>query len=394
MKKIILIIIYSFFWKNFLKIFIGLKYVNEKTLKNKKQFILIANHNSHMDTMAIMSAIPSRYIHRVHPIAARDFFGGSLFKKILMRYLVKATLILSDRDDTNNDHIDTDGLNAGFLPIEIDTINFSGPVFKKVDNRLMSLELIRNGMTDAVMFDSNGNNILPARILYKKNILALRGSFRPVTKVNIDMFEKSLEIFQKENNVDFKNTEVIFEITLSNLSASGEIDESDFMDRARLLCSLGHTVMISKFKEYYKLVDYFSNYTSEQVGLTIGVNNFVDIFDENYYNDLSGGILEAFGKMFHNNLKVYLYPMKNQETNEIINSNNLILHPRMKEFYKFFKYNGKIVDIFDFESKHLSIFSRDILEKIKKGENGWEEKLPEGISDLITKQKMFGYKKK
>ena len=107
MKKIILIIIYSFFWKNFLKIFIGLKYVNEKTLKNKKQFILIANHNSHMDTMAIMSAIPSRYIHKVHPIAARDFFGGSLFKKILMRYLVNATLIQRDREDPNNDPIDS-----------------------------------------------------------------------------------------------------------------------------------------------------------------------------------------------------------------------------------------------------------------------------------------------
>ena len=107
MKKIILIIIYSFFWKNFLKFFIGLKYVNQKTLKNKKQFILIANHNSHMDTMAIMSAIPSRYIHKVHPIAARDFFGGSLFKKILMRYLVNATLIQRDRDDPNNDPIDS-----------------------------------------------------------------------------------------------------------------------------------------------------------------------------------------------------------------------------------------------------------------------------------------------
>ena len=107
MKKIILIIIYSIFWKNFLKIFIGLKYVNEETLKNKKQFILIANHNSHMDTMAIMSAIPSRYIHKVHPIAARDFFGGSLFKKILMRYLVNATLIQRDRDDPNNDPIDS-----------------------------------------------------------------------------------------------------------------------------------------------------------------------------------------------------------------------------------------------------------------------------------------------
>ena len=107
MKKIILIIIYSIFWKNFLKVFIGLKYVNEKTLKNKKQFILIANHNSHMDTMAIMSAVPSRYIHKVHPIAARDFFGGSLFKKILMRYLVNATLIQRDREDPENDPIDS-----------------------------------------------------------------------------------------------------------------------------------------------------------------------------------------------------------------------------------------------------------------------------------------------
>ena len=107
MKKIILIIIYSFFWKNFLKIFIGLKYINEKSLRNKKQFILIANHNSHMDTMAIMSAIPSKYIHKVHPIAARDFFGGSLFKKILMRYLVNATLIKRDREDPNNDPIDS-----------------------------------------------------------------------------------------------------------------------------------------------------------------------------------------------------------------------------------------------------------------------------------------------
>ncbi|MBT7676396.1 MAG: TonB-dependent receptor, partial [Flavobacteriaceae bacterium] len=233
------------------------------------------------------------------------------------------------------DHIDHDA-------IEIDTINFSGPIFKNVDNRLMSLQLIRNGMTDAVMFDRSGNNILPARILYKKNILALRGSFRPVTKVNIDMFNKSFDIFSREANVDTEKTEVIFEITLSNLRAEGEIDEKDFMDRAKLLCSLGHTVMISNFKEYYRLVDYFSNYTKKQVGLAIGVNNFVEIFDEHYYQDLSGGILEAFGKMFHNNLKVYLYPMRDEKTGEIVTSNNLKLHPRMKDFYKFFKYNNKI----------------------------------------------------
>ena len=282
------------------------------------------------------------------------------------------------------DHIDSDA-------IEIDTINFSGPQFKNVDNRLMSLQLIRNGMTEAVMFDSHGNNVLPARVLYKKNILALRGSFRPVTKVNTDMLEKSYEIFTKEENVDENKTEVIFEITLSNLRAQGEIDEKDFMDRAKLLCSLGHTVMISNFKEYYRLVDYFSHYTKKQVGLAMGVNNFVEIFDEQYYQDLSGGILEAFGKMFYNNLKVYLYPMRNDENGDITDSNNLKLHPRMKDFYKFFKYNGKIVDIFDYEESHLNIFSREILQKIKKNEKGWEEDLPVGIAEMIKKSQMFGY---
>src|SRR5574343_777770 len=134
------------------------------------------------------------------------------------------------------DHLDKDQL-------EIDTINFSGPRFANVDNRLMSLQLVRNGMTDAVMFSPEGKNILPAAVLYKKNILAIRGSFRPVTRVNMDMYKRSLEMFSQENKVDKENTFVVFEITLSNLRSEGEIDERDFMDRAELLCSLGQTVM-------------------------------------------------------------------------------------------------------------------------------------------------------
>ena len=281
------------------------------------------------------------------------------------------------------DHLDKDA-------IEIDTINFSGPNFEGVDNRLMSLQLVKKGMTEAVMFNPDGNNILPARELYKKNILALRGSFRPVTKVNIDMFEKSLEVFLQEQEVNENKTVVIFEITLSNLISQGEIDEKDFMDRAKLLCSLGHIVMISNFKEYYRLVDYLSQYTKKQMALAMGVNSFVDVFDENYYKDISGGILEAFGKMFYNNLKVYLYPMKNDQ-GDIVTSNNLKLHPRMKDFYKFFKYNGKVVDIYDYQIEYMDVFSREILKQIKNNEKGWDQHLPEGISEMIVKNKMFGF---
>lgn len=276
--------------------------------------------------------------------------------------------------------------------LEIDTINFSGPVFENVDNRLMSLQLVKNGMTDAVMFDPNGNNVLPARILYKKNILALRGSFRPVTKVNMDMYKKSYDMFIKENKVEEEKTQVVFEITLSNLRAEGEIDEQDFLDRADLLCSLGQTVLISNFQEYYKLVEYFSLYTKNRMGIALGVNNLVDIFDEKYYRHLSGGILEAFGKLFFKDLRVYLYPMKDPKTGEIINSENLKVHPRMKELYKFFKYNGKVLDIEDINPDVLDIFSREVLQQIADGKGDeWKDMLPEGIADLIKDYRLFGY---
>lgn len=281
------------------------------------------------------------------------------------------------------DHLDKD-------QIEIDTINFSGPRFANVDNRLMSLQLVKNGMTDAVMFNPDGNNILPAAILYKKNILALRGSFRPVTKVNMDMYEQSLKMFLQENKVEKDNTLVIFEITLSNLRSDGEIDERDFMDRAELLCSLGQTVMISNFQEYYKVVEYFSNYTKARMGLAMGVNNLVDIFDEKYYRHLSGGILEAFGKLFYRDLKVFLYPMIG-DNGEVINSENLKVHPRMKELYKFFKFNGKVVDIDDFDPHTLEVFSREVLKMISHGKPGWEGMLPRGIAETIKQHRLFGY---
>ncbi len=281
------------------------------------------------------------------------------------------------------DHLDKDQL-------EIDTINFSGPRFANVDNRLMSLQLVKNGMTDAVMFSPEGINILPAAVLYKKNILALRGSFRPVTTVNMDMYERSLKMFLEENKVEKDNTFVVFEITLSNLRSDGEIDERDFMDRAELLCSLGQTVMISNFQEYYKVVEYFSAYTKARMGLVMGVNNLVDIFDEKYYRHLSGGILEAFGKLFYRDLKVYLYPMLD-EFNEVIDSENLKVHPRMKELYKFFKFNGKVIDVVNYDKKNLEIFSREVLKMITQGKPGWETMLPEGIAELIKAHRLFGY---
>ena len=284
--------------------------------------------------------------------------------------------------------------NLHKIQIEIDMINFSGPRFSYVDNRLMSLLLVKNEMTNAVMFGPDGNNLLPAQQLYKTNILALRGSFRPVTKVNMDMYKLAEEMFLKEKKVIKNNTKIIFEMTLDNLSAEGEIDERDFLDRAELLCSLGQNVMITNYQEYYKLVEYFSEYTKARIGLAMGVSSFIQIFDEKYYRNLSGGILEAFGKLFFKDLKVYLYPLKDQRTGEIRNSENLKVHPRMKELYKFFKYNGKVVDIEDYNPDILDIFSKTVLNMIANGEHGWEEMLPIGIAETIKDHRLFGYSRR
>ena len=283
--------------------------------------------------------------------------------------------------------------------LEIDMINFRGPQFKYVDNRLMSLQLVKNGMTDVAVFNPQGKNILPADLLYKKNIFAVRGSFRPFMNVNMDMFKGGLEIFKQEDDVRTDNTEILFEITLSNLIASGfegELNERDFLDRADIIGSLGYNVIISNFSEYYKLVDYFSKFTRNQtkVGLAMGVNNLVEIFNEQYYADLPGGIMEAFGKLFKKNVKVYLYPYLDKEKDILLTSKNLQVSDSVHELYKYFLYNGRIQDILNYNRSYLDSYSRRILEKIANAEQDWENECPEGVADMIKDRGMFGYKLK
>ncbi len=275
--------------------------------------------------------------------------------------------------------------------IEIDMVSMTGTDFDTVDNRLLSLQLVKNGMTDAVIFSPDGKNLQPADLLYKKNILAIRGSFRPVTKVNIDMIINGYNAFVEEARVDADNLQVLFEITLNNLRADGDIDEQDFIDRADILCSLGQTVMISNYQEYYKLIQYFSTFTSRRMGLIMGVNNMIELFDEKYYRDLNGGILEAFGILFTRDLKVYLYPNKGETDTEIMTSKNMPVHPRMRPLYDYLIYNGRISDLEGFDPEVLAIQSRSALKLIKDGESGWEKMVPNYVDVMIKKNRLFGF---
>src|SRR5216110_1971236 len=201
--------------------------------------------------------------------------------------------------------------------IEVDMIKFSGPLFQNVDNRLMSLQLVSQGLTDAVMFKADSETVQPAEVFYKKSILIERGSFRPVTYATNDMLDGATQSFLKQAGVTGSDLVVLMEMTLENLLAEGQLDHADFLARVDILGALGLTVLISKFGEYYRLAAYLSRYTNRMVGLVMGVPSLIEILDEKYYLNLEGGILEALGRMFKHGLKLYVYPIIDEKTGEI-----------------------------------------------------------------------------
>ena len=276
--------------------------------------------------------------------------------------------------------------------MEIDMLRVSGPDFENVDNRIIALNLVKRGITDATMFDLAKQVLQPATALYKKNILLMRGRFRPVTKVHIDMIEKGRKAFLKEKRVKEERLDVIFELTLKDLTADGKISDKDFIDRAELLSSLGYTVMISNYLKHYKMVEYLAPIAKGNlIGVILGVYNLHTIFDERYYDNLPGGLLEAFGRGFGHNVKLYVYPAVNVEDGTQYDLDNIVLPKNLQGLVQYMKDNDKMTSIKEFDRDLLHIFSDDVLMKIKAGASSWEDDVPEEVAKAIKFFELFGY---
>jgi hypothetical protein len=276
--------------------------------------------------------------------------------------------------------------------VEVDMIKFSGPAFQKVDNRLMSLELVQQGLANSAMFTADGEVVQAAEILYKKPILVERGSFRPVTKVTLDMLECAQAQFVQEPQVQGEEIVVLMEMTLKNLADSGGIDPKDFLDRADLLGSLGKTVLISNHAEFYRLAAHLFRYTKKMIGVVMGIPTLRELFEEKYYADLEGGVLESFGRLFKNALKLYVYPYQDPATGSLITADNLRVATNLQHLYAYLRENLFIQALQDFHKECLPIFSRDVLASIRKGSPTWETLVPPQVAELIKARKLFGWK--
>src|SRR5213080_2869911 len=277
--------------------------------------------------------------------------------------------------------------------IEVDMIKFSGPIFQSVDNRLMSLQLVSQGLTNAVMFKADGETVQPAEIFYKKAILVERGSFRPVTCATNDMLDGARRVFLKHCDCLQDEVVVLMEMTLENLLADGQVDHADFLARVDILRALGRTVLISKFGEYFRLAGYLFRYTNLAIGLVMGVPSLIEIFNEKYYTKLEGGILEALGRMFKGGLKLYVYPMIDDATGKIITATQIEVAPNLRSLFQYLIDNQYVQEIGDYYPEYLRIHPPDVLTKLQSGDSGWEQMVPPEVVHLIKQREFFGYRR-
>lgn len=297
--------------------------------------------------------------------------------------------------------------------IEVDMIEFNGKSFENYNNRILSLKLVEAGLTNAVMFAAGNAVLQPSEILHKKALLVERGSFRPVTKVNVDMLESAGAQFLQLPKVQGQKVEVAMEITMGTLKQEGHIDYEDFLNRTDIINSLGYSVIISNYFEFFRLAAYFRRYTSMPIGIVLGINTLTQILDEKYYENLEGGILEAFGRLFKEDVKLYIYPMNASGYNAyqnkmdadtlekamndnplgkdvLITAENIQIADHLTGLYEYLLENGFIEPIRSHTEENMNILSRFVIEKIKRGDESWKDLVPQEVADYISTHGLWG----
>jgi hypothetical protein len=284
-----------------------------------------------------------------------------------------------------------DSLTTG--RIEIDVIEMSGIEFRAVDNRLLALKLVQLGLSGAAMFGADRGVLQPSEVLRKKAILVERGSFRPPTVVNIDMLEAARKKFEQDPAVAGRDVLLLTELTMANLRAGGDVvDRKDFLARADLLSACGLTVLVSDFLAYHRLAAYLAWRTDGRIGMVMGVPSLLDLFGESQHADLPGGILESFGRLFKNELRLYVYPMLRD--GEVVTVDSVQVEPELQPLYEYLTRRGSFVGLDNYQRDYLPILSRDVLQRIPGEDESWTSMVPPAVGDLIRTRGFFGYPKK
>ncbi len=262
---------------------------------------------------------------------------------------------------------------------EIDLMRFSGNGFSMFDNRILALQLVRSGLSEAALFQPKDNTVQqPSDFLYKRPIVLMRGSFMPLCHIHLEMMESVRAKFcteltdeQRERAVD------ICEISLSNLLRGEEVDLLDFLDRVDALAALGKTVLVTNITHFYKISRLLNQYTREPIAIGLSIGLLHELFKEKWAADLPGGIMGSMAQIFLSQTKCYVTPWINRKSGEFVTAGTYRPPEKYRYLYMHLTENGYIVEVPYFNQKLLTRTPRDIVKMIREGDAAWKEYVPE-----------------
>lgn len=261
--------------------------------------------------------------------------------------------------------------------VEVDLLRFEEEPFRFIDNRLCALQLVESNLTEASLFNPSGEVVQPLDILYKRPILLLRGSFNPVLKLHLDMLEQSKRVFFKElDRAEQERSIEICEISTNNLLRDGLLDHGDFIDRADAIQALGKSVLISRSAEFHRIATYLNRCSNQSIGIVLSIGILNELFKEKWSEDLAGGMLESFGRLFKNKVNLYVYPWHNITSGELVTADNFKAPKNWELFYRHLRDNQRICAVGTGNPSLLAKTSRAVLRQIEAGDLDWKNWVP------------------
>lgn len=278
--------------------------------------------------------------------------------------------------------------------VEIDMAEFSGEAFETIDHRLVGLQLVKHGLSRTAMFATDGTILQPSEALYKRPVLVERGTFQCVTHTHLDMMERARERFIERDDVDPERLVVLMEMTMQELEETGGLGYDDFLLRADMLEATGATVLVSNYLEHYHIVQYLDRLTSRPIGLVTGIATLQRLYQARFYEDLPGGLLEAFGLLFSGDdvVQMYVYPqLASTEGDEDarIRASSLVLDPPLNHFHRYLLESGRIEDLTDVPRELLQGYPAEVIEKLEADDSSWKELVPEAVEHVLRSSERY-----
>ena len=282
------------------------------------------------------------------------------------------------------------GDHATQARVELNLVDFSGPAFAGVDTRLLNLHLIQRELSHAVLFHGGGQPVEPGSVLYKKPLVVLRGTFRPILRLHLDMLAAAAKQFRERSGSE-EDVVSLAEVSTKNVLDTKPYTPGDVLARVDTLSALGLPVLVTDLPEFYGLEEYLSRYSKRDVAFAIGAKILERTLREEYYEKLDGGLLEGLGRLFKRRVRFVVYPTRQAHTNKLLTAENVEVSPHIRHLLRYLLESGQVDPLREYREESLGVTAASVLADLQSGGTSWEAQVPEAVAGLIKERRFFDY---